>query len=108
MAGGLLTAEITHARVYRLGRFTLSRFRSAFDPHAENHIGETITDQAGRLAYLRTFRLSGAQVRRGHLLASLAAHDWDLGATARALRSTRQDLVVRLDRLRAPAAPACD
>lgn len=30
--------------------------------------------------------------------AALAAHDWDLAATARALRSTRQDLVLRLDR----------
>lgn len=98
MAGGLLTADVTHSRVYRMGRFTLSRFLPTFDPHVENHIGETITDQAGRLAYLETFRLSGAQVRRGHLLASLAVHEWDLAATAEALHTRRQDLVLRLDR----------
>jgi transcriptional regulator with GAF, ATPase, and Fis domain len=57
-----------------------------------------ITDDAGRLAYLKTFRLSAAQTRRGHLLASLARHDWNLDDTATALGTTREDLVTRMER----------
>ncbi|MEU8053401.1 ARPP-2 domain-containing protein [Micromonospora haikouensis] len=99
MADGLLTAErLTSTPVQRMGRFTLSRFLPAFDPDAENHIGETITDEAGALAYLKTFRLSAAQTRRGHLLSQLAATDWDLDATAAALRTDRDGLIRRLDR----------
>ncbi|NUT03071.1 MAG: hypothetical protein HOV76_06300 [Hamadaea sp.] len=99
MAGGLLSAQdLTFTRINKVGGFTLSRFRPAFDPDVENHIGETITDQSGRLAYLKTFRLSAAQVRRGHLLSQLAAHDWDLDATAVALGTDRRGLTLRLDR----------
>lgn len=98
MADGLRSAKLTHNRVYRMGRYTLSRFLPAFDLDGENHIGETITDREGRLAYLKTFRLSAAQVRRGHLLAKLAEHDWNLDATAKALATERQDLVLRLNR----------
>lgn len=85
-------------KVYRMGRFTLARFLPPFDPAADNHIGETITDEAGNVAYLKTFRLSAAQARRGHLLSKLAAHEWDLDATAAALGTDRQSLVLRLDR----------
>ncbi|WP_229706273.1 hypothetical protein [Micromonospora sonchi] len=76
----------------------MARFLPAFNPEAENHIGETITDEAGQLAYLKTFRLSAAQTRRGHLLSQLAATDWDLDATATALGTDRDGLVQRLDR----------
>jgi hypothetical protein len=97
MAGGL--AHVGTVRpVYTMGRFTLSRSLPSFDPTVENHLGETITDDEGRLAYLKTFRLSGAQVRRGHLLSTLAAHDWHLDATAAALSTDRPSLVARLDR----------
>jgi hypothetical protein len=99
MAGGLLDVEpLAVTPVQRMGRFTLARFLPAFDPDAENHIGETITDDAGQLAYLKTFRLSAAQARRGYLLSQLAAHDWDLDATAAALGTTRDGLALRLDR----------
>nr|WP_211588681.1 hypothetical protein [Allorhizocola rhizosphaerae] len=99
MAGGLLTAgPFTVTPVQRMGRFTLSRFLPAFHPDTENHIGETITDRDGQLAYLKTFRLSAAQTRRGHLLSQLAAHDWNLDTTATALHTDRQGLVLRLDR----------
>jgi hypothetical protein len=81
-----------------MGQFTLSRFLPAFHLDAENHIGEYITDDAGRLAYLKTFRLSAAQTRRGHLLSQLAAHDWELDRTAAALGTDRAGLVHRLDR----------
>ncbi|MEV4757535.1 hypothetical protein AB0J86_20820 [Micromonospora sp. NPDC049559] len=97
MADGLLGERITTEPVYRLGRFTLSRFLPAFDPRVENHLGEMITDEAGTLAYLKTFRLSAAQTRRGHLLSQLAAHDWHLDATAEALGTDRNGLTGRLD-----------
>lgn len=98
MAGGLLGRRRTVTTVQRMGRFTLARFLPEFNPDADNHIGETITDAAGQLAYLKTFRLSAAQVRRGHLLSQLAAHDWDLDATATAFGTDRQGLTLRLDR----------
>ncbi len=62
------------------------------------NFGETITDDAGALVYLKTFRLSAAQTRRGHLLSQLAAHDWDLDATATTLGTDRPGLALRLDR----------
>ena len=99
MADGLLgESRLEFTPAYQLGRFTLSRFVPAFDPDADNHIGETITDDEGRLAYLKTIRLSAAQIRRGHLLSQLAAHDWNLDATAAALGTDRDGLTGRLDR----------
>jgi hypothetical protein len=53
----------------------------------ENHIGETITDEEGRLAYLKTFRLSEAQCRRGHLLSKPAENGWNMRGTAAALHT---------------------
>ncbi|AVT37943.1 hypothetical protein [Plantactinospora sp. BB1] len=98
-ADGLFGGEQrTVESVYRMGRFTLSRFLPPFHPDRENHVGETITDADGRLAYLKTFRLSAAQARRGHLLGRLAAHDWELDATAAALGTDRAGLTLRLDR----------
>ncbi|MGW0957314.1 ARPP-2 domain-containing protein, partial [Streptomyces sp. NPDC002545] len=46
---------------------------------------------------LKTFRLSENQVRRGHLLTHLAAHDWHLPATATALGLTEPQLALRLE-----------
>ncbi|GGT25472.1 hypothetical protein GCM10014713_18040 [Streptomyces purpureus] len=62
----------------------------------EQHIGEMITDRKGRAAYLKTFRLSENQVRRGYLLQSLADHDWHLGRTAQALGSSYAEVVRRI------------
>lgn len=56
-----------------MGRFTLSRFLPPFDTAVDNHVGETITDESGAVAYLKTLRLSAAQARRGYLLSRLAA-----------------------------------
>ncbi|GJF27650.1 hypothetical protein KNE206_03500 [Kitasatospora sp. NE20-6] len=97
MAAGLLAAEVRPSTVQRLGPFTLDRFLPRFRPGEENHIGETVTDGAGRIAYLKTFRLSEAQIRRGHLLDTLAAHDWHLGRAAEALGSTEARLGLRLE-----------
>ncbi|GAA0376607.1 hypothetical protein Acor_31480 [Acrocarpospora corrugata] len=98
MAAGLLGSPERVQQVYRLGRFVLARFLPSFERQRENHIGETITDEAGRLAYLKTFRLSEAQCRRGYLLARLAEHDWNVQDTAAALGTDAAALGLRLDR----------
>ena len=46
-------------------------------------------DAGGQVAYLKTFRLSAAQARRGYLLSKLAAGAWDLDATAGLLGTDR-------------------
>ncbi|GAA4843883.1 ARPP-2 domain-containing protein [Kitasatospora terrestris] len=97
MARDLLEPEYRLRTVRRMGRFTLGRFLPDFRPKQENHIGETITDADGRVLYLKTFRLSEAQVRRGHLLDRLAAHDWHLPTAAEALGLTEADLGLRLE-----------
>lgn len=98
MAEGLVGAPLHAEWVYRMGRFRLCRFQPDYDPAAENHIGEAIVDDTGRLAYLSTFRLSAAQTRRGYLLSRLAAHDWQLDSAAASLGTDRDGLVQRLDR----------
>ncbi|MFD8382799.1 hypothetical protein ACFV2X_30530 [Streptomyces sp. NPDC059679] len=97
MAGGLLDESYTRQRVRTMGPFALSRFLPPFHRNTEQHIGETITHEDGRLAYLKTFRLSEAQTRRGHLLTLLAAHDWHFGVTADALGVSRDQLATRVE-----------
>ncbi|MFM9592206.1 ARPP-2 domain-containing protein [Streptomyces scabiei] len=97
MAAGLLGHAYAWESVYRMRRFTLSRFLPPFLPKQENHIGEVITDRRGRIAYLKTFRLSETQVRRGHLVSRLAANDWHLANTAADLGITDAQLGLRLD-----------
>ncbi|WP_106619317.1 ARPP-2 domain-containing protein [Saccharothrix carnea] len=96
MADGLLGESYATNRVYRMGDYALSRFLPTFRLKQENHIGELITDRDGRTAYLKTFRLSESQIRRGHLLTTLAAHHWHLPTTATALGVTDAQLGLRL------------
>ncbi|MFJ1600682.1 ARPP-2 domain-containing protein [Streptomyces sp. NPDC088261] len=97
LARKLLTESYASERVYRMGPYELRRFLPPFRRGgAEQHIGELITDHKGRTAYLKTFRLSDAQIRRGHLLSVLAAHDWRLDGTAAALGTTYEELVRRI------------
>lgn len=98
MARGLLEQPVNLQHVYRLGRHRMSRFLPAFRPREENHIGELIRAPGGELAYLKTFRLSDPQVRRGYLLDTLARHDWDLDAAAEAMRTTKENLLTGLER----------
>ncbi|KUO02706.1 ARPP-2 domain-containing protein [Streptomyces caeruleatus] len=97
MAAGLLEQGCTWEEVRRMGRFTLSRFLPTFRPKQDNHIGEAISDEQGRIVYLKTFRLSESQVRRGYLLSHLAAHDWHLADTAAALGMEKAQLCHRLE-----------
>ncbi|WP_175411082.1 hypothetical protein [Streptomyces sp. TRM64462] len=99
MARDLLETPYAFERVRKLGPFALYRFLPPFQRgRAEQHIGELITDGKGRVAYLKTFRLSEKQIRRGHLLRRLAGCDWHLGRTAEALGTTYEELVVRITR----------
>ncbi len=97
MAAGLLEQESTWQQVRRMGRFTLSRFLPQFRPKQDNHIGEAISDEQGQVLYLKTFRLSESQVRRGYLLSRLAAHDWHLADSAAELGVEKAQLCHRLE-----------
>ncbi|MEU9503791.1 hypothetical protein [Streptomyces sp. NPDC048196] len=99
MAGELLDETYEVRQAYRMGRFRLSRFLPPFALHRTQHIGETITDGKGRVAYLKTFRLTDKQVRRGHVLHRLAAHDWHVGRTAEAMGISGPELVRRVTHL---------
>ncbi|MFH8724618.1 ARPP-2 domain-containing protein [Streptomyces termitum] len=97
MARELLETRYAFERVYRAGPFTLYRFLPPFARDGlGQHIGELITDRRGRTAYLKTFRLSDAQVRRGYLLRRLASLDWHLGRTAGEMGISREELVRRV------------
>ncbi len=93
---GLLERETHWQNVYSAGPFRLRRFIGDLQPDRESHIGEAIVRSTGELEYLKTFRLSAAQIRRAYLLGKLAAHDWHLGRTATALGDTYEGLLIRL------------
>ncbi|MEV4378847.1 hypothetical protein [Streptosporangium sp. NPDC049644] len=86
-----------HRRMARRADRNRLRFLPPFERRRENHIGELVTDGAGRLAYLKTFRLSENQVRRGHLLTRLAAAGWNLADAAVALGVTEAQLGLRIE-----------
>lgn len=84
--------------VYDVGPFRLERFIGSLVPGRENHVGERIVDEEGRVQYLKTFRLSEAQVRRAYLLKLLADHDWNVDHVATAISTTRELLLLRYER----------
>lgn len=97
MARDLLETSYAFERVHRAGDFDLHRFLPPFlRDGREQHIGELITDHKGRAAYLKTFRLSEKQIRKGHLLRRLADADWHLGRTAEALGTSYAEIVRRI------------
>ncbi len=49
----------------------------------ENHLGEAMWRDNGELAYLKSYRLSHAQVRRARLLQGLAETGWHLPTLAK-------------------------
>ncbi|MBW8486120.1 ARPP-2 domain-containing protein [Actinomadura parmotrematis] len=98
MAGGVLTYGGEYRTVQYLEEFTLGRHLPEFVPGRENHISESISHDDGRIAYFKSFRLSEAQVRRGHLLRTLARNDWHVQAAAADLGQTEAAFGLRLDR----------
>jgi hypothetical protein len=98
MGRGLIGRPIQSERVYRAGPFSLQRFMTALDLSSDDHIGEAIVRDDGTLEYAKTYRLSAGQQKRAFLLKQLAAHGWNLDATAASLRMTKDALIVRIDR----------
>ncbi|MET9621440.1 MULTISPECIES: hypothetical protein [unclassified Streptomyces] len=97
MARDLLETPYAFERVHRMGSYDLYRFLPPFlRGGQEQHIGELISDHKGRTVYLKTFRLSENQIRKGHLLRRLAHDDWHLGRTAEALGTSYAELVRRI------------
>jgi hypothetical protein len=101
LAGGLFGREVSLERMRdaKAGggqSFVLERFLPRLDPNEECHIGERIVRSDGTLEYLKTFRLSHAQVRRAYLLEQLAAAEWNLDGAAERLRTTKRDVMDRL------------
>jgi hypothetical protein len=99
MAEGLLGRVLKSQMVYATNSFFLQRFITDLDPHAENYIGEAIVRETGELEYLKTYCLSASQTKRVYLLSQLAAHDWNMAATATALNNTLDELVKRLEKV---------
>ncbi|THV36436.1 ARPP-2 domain-containing protein [Glycomyces buryatensis] len=105
MAAGLLDTEYHFTSDYWMAPYTLWRFRPRFNARREDgaarahepHVGEAITDDDGRLAFLYTFRLSETQSRRARLLEHLADHDWNLEDTAAAMGLAVPALAARID-----------
>ncbi|AFE07164.1 hypothetical protein COCOR_06844 [Corallococcus coralloides DSM 2259] len=82
--------------VYEAGPFHLQRFITGLSPSEENHMGEAILRGDGTVEYLKTYRLSAAQTRRAYLLKQLAQGGWSLERTAEHLKTTQDELIVRL------------
>ncbi len=99
LAQGLLDREIQSERVYSAGPFQLERFLTRLAPAEENHIGEAIHREDGELQYLKTFRLSAAQVTRALMLERCAAHGWRLEQVAETLHISKDELVRRMCRM---------
>ncbi len=98
MVGGLFGVEVSAAPVYEAGPFQLERFITGLEPSEENHLGEMIVRKDGTLEYLKTYRLSAAQTRRAYLLKQLSAAGWNLEDAAEKLRTTREELIVRIQK----------
>jgi hypothetical protein len=96
LSAGLLGRAMRVERVRSMGPFRLERFVPVFDPEVECHIGERMVRDDGTLEYLKTYRLSAAQVRRAYLLDQLAAAEWSLERTAESLGCSLPELARRL------------
>jgi hypothetical protein len=97
MAEGILERQVVSRHIYQIGPFQLQRFMTELELQQENHIGEAIVREDGTLEYLKTYRLSQAQVRRAHLLNQLANHSWNMSTTALALHLTYEEFLLRLE-----------
>ncbi len=95
-AAGLAGRAVFASRVRDAGPFRLERFSTRLRPDEECHVGERIVRADGTLEYLKSYRLSAAQVRRGHLLETLAAAGWRLDDAAATLGSAPDEFIRRL------------
>lgn len=98
MLSSLTEQDSTLRKAGEHGGFMLRRFRPPFTRGTGQYVGEVVTCPDGRTAYLSAFRLSPAQVRRGHLLRVLDETGWRTDLAAEALGSSHADLLTRLER----------
>ena len=98
MAHDLLGRTVRSERVYTAGPFTLQRFVTDLSLNGDNHMGEAIVRDDGRLEYLKTYRLSAVQTRRAYLLQLLSEAEWHLDTASERLHVTRDDFVLRLEK----------
>jgi hypothetical protein len=101
MAAGLLEAPIRSQEVQGIGPYRLNRFISELDPQDkhEAHLGEFIADAQGQLVYLKTCRLSQAQIEQAWLLEQLNSQLWHLENTAKALNLNQDQLLRKMLKL---------
>ena len=99
MATDLIQRPLTAKRLYTAGPFALQSFMTDLALKSENHIGEVIVRDTGEIEYLKTYRLSEAQTQRAWLLQQLAAHQWNIEQTAAELRTSADQLILRLEKL---------
>ncbi|PIQ29162.1 hypothetical protein COW36_17775 [bacterium (Candidatus Blackallbacteria) CG17_big_fil_post_rev_8_21_14_2_50_48_46] len=101
MANGLLETPIRSQEVQGVGPYHLHRFISELSPPFgdQTHLGEFICDSQGRLAYLKTCRLSRQQSEQAWLLEQLDAQLWHLEKTAKALNISHDQLVLKMEKL---------
>lgn len=96
LASGLFGREVDTEVVHAMKPFALERFLPKLDLDEECHIGERIVRDDGTLEYLKTFRLSQAQVRRAYLLEQLANAEWNLDTASARLSCSKEELIKRL------------
>lgn len=101
MAAGLFDQPVRSQKVQGLGPYRLNRFVSVLEPEktTEAHLGEFIADQAGKLVYLKTTRLSQAQIEQAWILEQLDQHLWHLDSTAQKLNLSQDQLIFKLIKL---------
>jgi len=99
MAFRLFEREVLSKQIHQMGPFQLQQFLQKIELRNENHIGEAIIREDGTLEYLKTYRLSAEQCRRGDLLTQLAKHDWNIDATAKAFQYTYDQLILYIEKL---------
>lgn len=98
MASSFISPGSEFTRIATRGDFTLWNMRPPLIRGTDRHVGEVITGPDGLPAYLSTFRLSTAQVRRGRLLRELSRAEGRLDRTAASLEITEAELIARLER----------
>lgn len=96
LAGALLERDVDVELVRTMGRFRLERFLPKLDLEEESHIGERIIADDGSVQYLKTFRLSTAQVRRAYLMKRLAEGEWRLETAAKRMNVPLAQLADRV------------
>ena len=98
MADDLLGREVMARSCYRTHKFNIQTFITDYQENKDrNFIGEIITSASGQVEYMKTYRLSRAQLKRIRLLAALSDHDWHIETTAAFFGQSYDEFVLRLE-----------